>query len=149
MSQDNSKEKELVRRAYKLGYEVGYYGHMETLSWVSEEKRKLIEEAIAHGIDVEAIIRAYNLGKRRGREEKRKRIEEGLSRKSLLERLREELREAYNMSDILSEPQIQSRPRMLRPPSLLRPFHAIIKANLMVIGPRFLTSRRRRRRSRR
>lgn len=146
MTEDSSKERELVRKAYKLGYEVGYYGHMETLSWVSEEKRRLIEEAISHGIDVNVIVRAYNLGKKRGAEEKRKKIQEELSKKSLLERLREEFKEIYTVSDALSEPQIHAKPRIIRPPLLLQPISILAKAHLMILGPRFLTSRRRRRR---
>jgi len=140
-----ARERDLIRKAYKLGYEVGYYGHMETLSWVADEKKRLVEEALSLGIDVNVIIKAYNVGKKRGTEAKRKKIQEGLSKKSLLERLREEFKEIYTVSDALSEPQVHSKPKILRPPLLLQPLSVLAKTHLMILGPKFLTSKRKRR----
>ncbi|NPA74917.1 MAG: hypothetical protein GXO25_02400 [Euryarchaeota archaeon] len=53
---------ELVREAYKLGFEVGYYKHYESVGWVKKERRKIEAEAEKLGI-LERVISAYKRGK--------------------------------------------------------------------------------------
>ncbi len=56
------KKEELIKRAYVLGYEVGYYGHYESVGWVKKELRKIEELAREEGIEKE-VLTAYRKGK--------------------------------------------------------------------------------------
>ncbi len=62
--------RELVRRSYQLGYEIGYYGHYEFLGWVVRERRQI--ESLAGGPeDLTKLSSAYHRGKERGASRRR------------------------------------------------------------------------------
>ena len=63
------EKKALLERAYKLGFEVGYYKHYESVGWVKKEMEKIIEEAKRLKI-IEEIKKAYERGKIDGKKKK-------------------------------------------------------------------------------
>ncbi len=65
-------KKALIKKAYVLGFEVGYYKHYEAVGWVRREREKLEKLALEYGIERE-IREAYNRGKLEG--EKRKSLD--------------------------------------------------------------------------
>ena len=67
MSPKSKKREDVLKRAYILGYEVGYYGHYESIGWVKRELRKLESIAREEGIEYE-FWEIY----RRGKEDSRK-----------------------------------------------------------------------------
>ena len=141
---DNEVKKALLKKAYDLGYEVGYYGHMEDISWIKEERESIIERAIEIGLDLEEVTKAYQLGKKRGAYDRKQKIQQALSAESLLERLRREYRESYNVEDALSSVFGSSRPNNIKPPTMLRPVTALLKPAMILMG--FMGIRRRKRR---
>jgi len=54
--------RDVLKRGYILGYEVGYYKHQEAVGWVKKELRRLEEEAEKAGI-LEEFLKAYRRGK--------------------------------------------------------------------------------------
>ncbi len=67
--------KTLLRRAYALGFEVGYYRHYESVGWVKKELRRLEEEAEKLGIK-KRLLDIYLKGKADG-ERKRSILQAG------------------------------------------------------------------------
>ncbi|AGB03956.1 hypothetical protein AciM339_0054 [Aciduliprofundum sp. MAR08-339] len=77
MSSNKTKKKyNLIKRAYVLGYEVGYYSHDEAVGWVKKELRKIEQLARAEGIEKE-IEKVYKRGKDEGRRKRSYEITEG------------------------------------------------------------------------
>ena len=63
--------RKLLEEAYKLGFEVGYYGHYEYVGWVREKRERI--ESIAQKIGVlDKVEAVYRRGKEDG-ENKRSR----------------------------------------------------------------------------
>ncbi len=60
---------ELAREAYKLGFEVGYYKHYESVGWVKKERRRIESEAQELGI-LDEINEMYRRGKEDGARKK-------------------------------------------------------------------------------
>jgi len=59
------KEMGILEDAYKLGYEVGFYGHMEGTGWVEERMREVLKKAKRYRL--EKLIRyLYEKGKDEG-----------------------------------------------------------------------------------
>ncbi|MCD6371022.1 MAG: hypothetical protein J7L63_05980, partial [Thermoplasmata archaeon] len=56
------KIKALLRKAYALGYQAGYYRHYESVGWIKRELRKIEEMAEALGIK-EKAMEIYRKGK--------------------------------------------------------------------------------------
>ncbi len=71
--------KDLVKRAYILGYEVGYYRHQDSVGWVKKMLRRYEEEAEKAGI-LEEVTRAYKRGKIDGARKRVIEIGEGKER---------------------------------------------------------------------
>ncbi|MHC1566718.1 MAG: ATPase domain-containing protein [Candidatus Syntropharchaeia archaeon] len=67
----SDRRKELLKKIYRLGFEVGYHGHFE-IGWVSERYRELLEEARKHGLEREAED-YYKKGRGMGQIRKKKR----------------------------------------------------------------------------
>ena len=63
------EKKELLKKAYALGFEVGYYRHYEAVGWVRREREKIESLASRYGIEVE-VRRAYERGKADGERKK-------------------------------------------------------------------------------
>ena len=70
---------DLIKRAYILGYEVGYYRHQESVGWVKKTLRRYQEEAERAGI-LEQVLRAYKRGKIDGGRKRVLEIGEGKER---------------------------------------------------------------------
>lgn len=138
-------KKALLKKAYDLGYEVGYYGHMEDISWIKEERETILEKALEIGMDLEEVTRAYQLGKKRGALDRRQKIQQALSAESLLERLRREYGESYNIADMFSTVLGSREPTNLRPPSLLRPVTALLRPAMIFMGLMTIKKRKKRR----
>jgi hypothetical protein len=64
---------DLIKRSYKLGYDIGYYGHYETLGWIRREKTQINNMAKNLGI-LGATTASYEKGKKRGYEMRRNRL---------------------------------------------------------------------------
>jgi len=141
---DKGDKKALLKRAYDLGYEVGYYGHMEDISWIKEERESILERALEMGVDLEEVTRAYQLGKKRGAYYRRRKIQQALSAESLLERLRREYRESYNVADMFSTVLGSREPNNIKPPTMLRPVTALLRPAMIFMG--LMTIKRRKRR---
>jgi|GEM_PF-1632763 len=69
----------IIKRAYILGYEVGYYRHQEAVGWVKKELRRLEEEAEKAGV-LDEFIKAYKRGKIDGGKKRIIEIGEGKER---------------------------------------------------------------------
>jgi hypothetical protein len=63
--------KKVIRRAYRLGYEVGYFNHLEDFWWVAKEKDILWKVGRKYGI-LDKVIEEYKRGLNEGREKKRR-----------------------------------------------------------------------------
>ena len=63
------QKRDVLKRAYALGFEVGYYKHYESVGWVKKEKRALEEKAREIGIVIE-FSETYNRGKEDGERKK-------------------------------------------------------------------------------
>jgi len=72
------KRKELLKKAYRLGYFVGFYGHTEWAAWISEEKEEIYLEAQLLGI-YEKVKKVYAFGKEEGAKKREELIQKGLS----------------------------------------------------------------------
>ncbi len=76
MSAKSSKKEDILKKAYILGYEVGYYGHYESIGWVKRELRKLESVAKEEGIEYE-FWEIYKRGKDDSRKARSYEITEG------------------------------------------------------------------------
>ena len=65
-----------MKTAYKLGFDIGYYGHYETLGWIRRENAQINGMAKKLGV-VGTVEAAYEKGKKRGSEMKRSRLSKG------------------------------------------------------------------------
>ena len=72
----SGKREDVLKRAYILGYEVGYYGHYESIGWVKRELRKLESLAREEGIEYE-FWEIYRRGKEDSRKARSYEITEG------------------------------------------------------------------------
>ncbi len=103
--------KDLIKKAYALGYEVGYYKHYEYIGWVRKIWNEIEEKASAAGIE-EEIKKAYARGKADG------------ERKRSLDLLKEEkiVPEKKNMptTGIRAISRITREPRFFSLPSFLK-----------------------------
>ncbi len=70
------KKEEILKKAYILGYEVGYYGHYESIGWVKRELRKLEELAKEEGFE-DAFWEIYKRGKNDSRRKRSYEVTEG------------------------------------------------------------------------
>lgn len=75
-SKKTKKKYNLIKRAYLLGYEVGYYSHDDAVGWVKKELRKIEQLAREEGIEKE-IEQVYKEGKSEGRRKRSYEITEG------------------------------------------------------------------------
>ena len=66
----DDKKRELIKKVYELGLEVGYHKHFE-MGWVSERYNQLFDEATEYGLEKE-IEEYYEKGKLDGEEKKEK-----------------------------------------------------------------------------
>ncbi len=69
----------LIKNAYILGYEVGYYRHQESVGWVKKRLRRFEEEAERAGI-LDEVMRVYKRGKIDGARKRVIEIGEGRDR---------------------------------------------------------------------
>ncbi len=72
----SGKREDILKRAYILGYEVGYYGHYESIGWVKRELRKLESLAREEGIEYE-FWEIYKRGKEDSRKARSYEVTEG------------------------------------------------------------------------
>ena len=72
----SGKKEDILKRTYILGYEVGYYGHYESIGWVKRELRKLESLAREEGIEYE-FWEIYKRGKEDSRKARSYEITEG------------------------------------------------------------------------
>jgi len=73
--------RELVERAYKFGYFIGYEGHSEWTEWVRKRREELYK--MAEAIDAyEVVKQAYNKGKADGMKKREEDILKGLGKGS-------------------------------------------------------------------
>jgi hypothetical protein len=70
------KKEEILKEAYVLGYEVGYYGHYESIGWVKRELTKLEELAKEEEIE-NAFWEIYERGKNDSRRKRSYEVTEG------------------------------------------------------------------------
>ncbi len=105
------ERKTLVERAYKLGFEVGYYKHYESVGWVKKEMEKIIEEAKRLKI-VEEIKKAYKKGKIDG---KRKKSIDMLSGESIVPE-----RENIQAAGLGAIKRVHYKPRFISFPKFLK-----------------------------
>ena len=63
------EKKELLKQAYLLGYEVGYYKHYEAVGWVRKKREELEKIAEDYGLQ-EEVKKAYDRGKIDGERKK-------------------------------------------------------------------------------
>jgi len=110
---------ELVSRAYRLGFEIGFFGHFESLGWIRREKQYLDSRAKQMSATA-AVATAYRRGKRRGEEARRSKLS-----RSSAERLEPKEEEPIDPDQYLTgkkrsapSPAL-SRPRVISSPSLV------------------------------
>ena len=77
----SSKEKGLLRRVYKLGFEVGYHKHFE-MGAISEKYSLLLDKTSEFDLEEEAK-KYYKKGKIDGEKKREKDLAEGLSKRGL------------------------------------------------------------------
>lgn len=75
----DSEKAELAKRAYELGFEVGYHKHSE-LGWVSERYSALESVAKDAGL-LELVSENYRMGKEAGTKDRERDIKLGVSKK--------------------------------------------------------------------
>ena len=63
---ESEDAKMLLIEASKLGFEIGYLGHMEGIDWVTKKIREMEETASDLGI-LDAMVQKYNLSKELGK----------------------------------------------------------------------------------
>ncbi len=63
------EKKELLKEAYKLGFEVGYYRHYESVGWVRRKREEIESIAVQEGI-LDKVREAYDRGKVDGERKK-------------------------------------------------------------------------------
>src|SRR4030042_1495814 len=68
-SQGNSRE--LILNISKLGFEVGYFGHLEGVGWVKQRLREIEEEAADLGL-LEEVQEKYEMAKDLGKKRREK-----------------------------------------------------------------------------
>ncbi len=68
---NEERAKEILKEAYKLGFEVGYYRHYESVGWVRKKREELEHAAAVEGISSE-LVKAYERGKVDGERKKSK-----------------------------------------------------------------------------
>ncbi len=73
-----NRQKELLKKAYNLGYFVGFYGHSEWISWISKEKKEIYTRAKLMEI-YNTVRKAYSAGKKEGIKRREEMIRKGLS----------------------------------------------------------------------
>ncbi len=72
------KKEEILKKAYQLGYFVGFYGHTEWVRWISKEKEQIYSTAKSLGI-YDEVRKAYALGKDDGTKKREELLQKGLS----------------------------------------------------------------------
>ncbi len=91
-------EEELQKRAYRLGFEVGFHSHDEWTSWVWGEKRRIFSRAKRLGM-LKEVEAAYERGKREG----------VLKRRNLPEK---KIAARKKKMKVIEKPSVISRPDM-------------------------------------
>ena len=115
---NSEKATDLVSRAYKLGYEIGFYGHYETLGWIRRERAEIDKLAKKLGI-VKYVLASYEKGRKRGLEAKRSSLSGSAGGK--VEAKEEELPELEYEPDRKRRPSVAHvKPGVLIAPDLMR-----------------------------
>jgi len=105
------RAKEILKEAYKLGFEVGYYRHYESVGWVRRRREELEHEAAIEEISSE-LVKAYERGKVDG---ERKKSKDMLNEKKIVAKTKHTPAhgmEAISIPDM--EPKFFRLPRFLR-----------------------------------
>ncbi len=104
-------EKELLlKKSFKLGFEVGYFHHFEGAGWVAEEKFEL--EEIGKKLKIEEMASLeYERGKREG-VKKRARDDANIGKKEPGKK-KERLEKFSIFKDVLNTPSFLEKPGML------------------------------------
>ncbi len=126
--------KKILRELYILGYEVGYYGHLDTVGWVRREKERLIEEGIKLGIRGELLIEIYEKGVSKGRAEKERKLSFMLG-KEFLERVEKEIAKEKGA---LYQVRLQKIKGVLRVPEIVYGSEALLRPTPTLRPPSFL-----------
>ncbi len=127
-------KKKVLRELYILGYEVGYYGHLDTVGWVRKEKERLIEEGVKLGVKGELLVEIYERGVSRGRREKERKISFMLG-KEFLERIEEEIGKEKGA---LYQVRMQRIKGILRTPEIVYGAEALLRPSPTIKPPSFL-----------
>ncbi|WP_461866739.1 hypothetical protein [Thermococcus sp.] len=130
------EKKEILKKAYNLGYFVGFYGHSEWLSWIVKEKEEIYSQAKFMGI-YKVVKRAYAIGKERGIRKREELIMKGLSVNTIkVEEL--ELRQLplFLEEEGISEVQEERYLNFLQPIKITNP-HRLLRENEMLKKPKF------------
>ena len=105
------ESKELLKKAYMLGFEVGYYRHYESVGWVKKKRDAIENEAIAQNL-VEEMRKAYQRGKIDGERKKSQDLVQ--EKKVVVSEKHHPVRGLAAISIPKREPRFFSLPKFLR-----------------------------------
>ncbi len=130
----SKKVEELLRKAYKLGFDIGYFGHFENVGWIRRERKRPASISGELGIS-DRVEAAYQKGKRRGIETKRHEISKSVAQSGKIEP--EEPPAEILVEDLRRPPPPSpslSRPKILSPLPLVR-MEGVLQMPRMVRSP--------------
>ena len=105
------EKKNLIKKSYALGFEVGYYKHYESVGWVKKAWREI--ERLAEEMDAEEEVKnAYKKGKIEG--ERKRSIDLIKDKSNLLEKRRDINRALEAISRPVKEPKFIHFPKFLK-----------------------------------
>ncbi|WP_292486913.1 hypothetical protein [Methanohalobium sp.] len=103
-STSESRNTEVLKKVYDLGFEVGYNKHSE-LGWVTDKYSRLYSLSKMYGLD-EYVHRYYIRGKREGAQEKEQNLYASLSREE--KKNKDEEKELQESQELNSETNFES-----------------------------------------
>ncbi len=105
------EEKEILKKAYLLGYEVGYYKHYDAVGWVKKEREEIEKAGEKYGI-VDEIHTAYQRGKVDGERKKSQDLTQ--EKKVVVKERHHPVRGLEAISMPVREPKFFHLPKFLR-----------------------------------
>lgn len=118
---DRESKVTVVKRAFRLGFEVGYRDHREGIGWVKRERSIILREADQIGTLDECKI-YYHRGKELGRRRRLQKLSIGESIPAVEHELPSEMRTfELRLFDQSGYRSFQEAPRVVEPPMIFDP----------------------------
>ncbi|HDP96561.1 MAG TPA: hypothetical protein ENN25_02580 [Euryarchaeota archaeon] len=118
---DRESKVTIIKRAFRLGFEVGYRDHREGIGWVKRERSTILREANQIGTLDECKI-YYHRGKELGKRRRLQKLSIGESVPAVEYELPSEMRNfEQRIFDESAERSFQDAPRVVEPPMIFDP----------------------------